>query len=75
MLTKHTNTTLVVLLLLLLSVAAAKMSSVHSAYVSEVHDVPMAVLIRPLESQLDERKVESLMDTIRVFNIFILCYF
>lgn len=53
--------------LLLLSIAA-RMSSVHSAYKNEVHDVPMSVIIRPFIPELDEKKVESLMETIQVHS-------
>ncbi|KOB75712.1 Sulfiredoxin [Operophtera brumata] len=51
--------------LLLFSIAAARMTSVHSAYKNEVHDVPMSVIIRPFIPELDEKKVESLMETIQ----------
>ncbi|XP_048005035.1 sulfiredoxin-1 isoform X2 [Leguminivora glycinivorella] len=50
------------------SVAAAKtsrMTSVHSAWKEEVHDIPISVLIRPFIPELDEAKVQSLMDTIK----------
>ncbi|KAH8294526.1 hypothetical protein KR044_005842, partial [Drosophila immigrans] len=40
-------------------------TSVHSAGISEVHDVPMEVIKRPIPSVLDEQKVQSLMDTIK----------
>ena len=41
-------------------------TSVHSDQIHEVHNVPMEVLIRPFPSVLDESKVDSLMDTIKV---------
>ena len=41
-------------------------TSVHSDQIHEVHNVPMEVLIRPFPSVLDESKVNSLMDTIKV---------
>ncbi|CAG4927451.1 putative sulfiredoxin [Colias croceus] len=44
---------------------SARMTSIHSAYVDEVHDVPMSVIIRPFIPELDENKVQSLMDTIQ----------
>eukprot|EP01065_Artemidia_motanka_P048830 TRINITY_DN7975_c2_g1_i1.p1 TRINITY_DN7975_c2_g1~~TRINITY_DN7975_c2_g1_i1.p1 ORF type:complete len:124 (+),score=37.46 TRINITY_DN7975_c2_g1_i1:50-373(+) len=31
----------------------------------EVHDVPMSVISRPLQSVVDEAKVQSLMETLR----------
>ena len=40
--------------------------SIHAAHISEVHNVPMRVLTRPIPSVLDEHKVLSLMETIRV---------
>lgn len=39
--------------------------SIHSDCVSEVHNVPMDVLIRPFPPELDEQKVQSLMETIK----------
>ncbi|CAL1544609.1 unnamed protein product [Lymnaea stagnalis] len=38
--------------------------TVHGAHITEVHEVPMRVLIRPIPSILDEEKVASLMNTI-----------
>ncbi|KAK1157870.1 sulfiredoxin-1 [Acipenser oxyrinchus oxyrinchus] len=40
-------------------------SSIHSDNIAEVHNVPLRVIIRPIPSVLDEKKVESLMETIR----------
>lgn len=40
-------------------------TSIHSDSVKEVHLVPMHVIIRPIPSVLDERKVQSLMNTIK----------
>ncbi|XP_026501176.1 sulfiredoxin [Vanessa tameamea] len=42
-----------------------RMTSIHSAYKDDVHDVPMSVIIRPFIPELDEKKVQSLMDTIQ----------
>lgn len=47
------------------------MASIHSAYKEDVHDVPMSVIIRPFIPELDENKVQSLMDTIEVKYIII----
>lgn len=55
--------------LLFVSVVAGKMTSVHSAYKKEVHNVPMAVIIRPFIPELDEDKVQSLMATIQVSSL------
>ena len=40
--------------------------SIHSDNVEEVHNVPMDVIIRPIPPVLDEQKVQSLMNTIKV---------
>uniref|UniRef100_A0A8C6UD25 sulfiredoxin n=1 Tax=Neogobius melanostomus TaxID=47308 RepID=A0A8C6UD25_9GOBI len=40
--------------------------SIHSDCVSEVHNVPLSVIIRPFPPELDQQKVQSLMDTIQV---------
>lgn len=42
--------------------------SIHSDSVDEVHNVPMDVIIRPFPPVLDEQKVQSLMDTIKVIK-------
>lgn len=47
-------------------ITAVRMTSVHSAYKEEVHDVPMSVITRPFIPELDENKVLSLMETIQV---------
>jgi len=39
-------------------------TSIHSKQDAEVHDIPMKELIRPFPSVLDEKKVQSLMETI-----------
>ncbi|XP_056403727.1 sulfiredoxin-1 [Hyla sarda] len=39
--------------------------SIHSNNISEVHNIPMRVLIRPIPSVLEEPKVQSLMETIQ----------
>lgn len=44
-------------------------SSIHSASISEIHDIPMSEIHRPLPSILDEVKVRSLMETIQVNRI------
>lgn len=38
--------------------------SIQAAHISEIHNVPLHILIRPFPSVLDEVKVESLMRTI-----------
>ncbi|XP_067637475.1 sulfiredoxin isoform X2 [Eurosta solidaginis] len=44
---------------------AGENTSVHSAAIAEVHQVPMSVIHRPIPSVLDEAKVQSLMETIK----------
>lgn len=39
--------------------------SIHSDCVEEVHNVPMDIIIRPIPPVLDEKKVQSLMNTIK----------
>lgn len=46
-----------------------RMSSVHSAQILDVHEMPMDVIIRPIPPVLDENKLNSIMDSIKV------CYF
>ncbi|XP_073244660.1 sulfiredoxin-like isoform X2 [Porites lutea] len=45
--------------------AMASDSSVHSAAVSEVHLVPIDIIIRPIPPVLEEAKVNSLIKTIQ----------
>jgi len=52
------------------TMALAKDLSIHSAAIEEVHEVPMEVIIRPFKSELDERKVNSLMETLQVEAFF-----
>lgn len=40
--------------------------SIHSAQIQEVHDIPVSVLIRPLAPVLDEAKVSSIMEALKV---------
>lgn len=40
------------------------MTSIHAANITEVHDVPMSVIIRPFPLEVDENKVLSLMKTL-----------
>jgi len=41
-----------------------EVTSIHSHQISEVHDVPMNVIIRPFPPEVNEEKVSSLMDTL-----------
>jgi sulfiredoxin len=41
-------------------------SSIHSASINEIYNIPMNDISRPLPSILDEKKVQSLMETIQV---------
>ncbi|XP_066157197.1 sulfiredoxin-1 [Euwallacea fornicatus] len=40
------------------------MTSIHASGITEVYDMPLAIIIRPIPPILDEKKVESLMGTI-----------
>lgn len=40
--------------------------SIHSGHIDEIHNVPLSILMRPIPSVLDEQKVASLMETIKV---------
>ncbi|KRT80009.1 hypothetical protein AMK59_6436 [Oryctes borbonicus] len=40
------------------------MSSVHAGNITEIHDIPMSVLIRPFQPEVEEKKVQSLMETL-----------
>lgn len=51
------------------TVAAGWDETVHSAHITEVHEVPVKHLIRPLIPVLNEAKVKSLMETIQVKHI------
>lgn len=50
------------------SIIASRYPSVHSAGITEVHDVPVRVIIRPIPPILDEEKVASIMETLMVRN-------
>lgn len=41
-------------------------TSIHSALIEEIYDVPMKDISRPLPSTLDETKVQSIIETIQV---------
>ncbi|CAF3448301.1 unnamed protein product [Rotaria sp. Silwood1] len=43
-------------------------SSIHSASIEEIYDIPMKDINRPLPSVLDENKVQSLMETIQTME-------
>lgn len=43
--------------------------SIHSSNIEEVHNVPMQAIIRPIPPVLDELKVRSLMETIKVISV------
>ena len=49
-------------------IEANENTSIHGGHITEVHDVPIEVLIRAFPSELDENKVKSLMETIMVFH-------
>lgn len=41
-------------------------NSVHSAGIEEVHEMPIGEIIRPLMSELDDKKVDSIADALKV---------
>jgi uncharacterized ParB-like nuclease family protein len=40
--------------------------SVHSANIAEIHEMPMSEIIRPIQSELDHKKVDSIVETLKV---------
>nr|XP_029717141.1 putative sulfiredoxin isoform X1 [Aedes albopictus] len=50
---------------------ASEMNSVHTANIAEVHEMPMAVISRPIPPVLDDGKVQSLMQSIQVRSRFL----
>lgn len=50
-----------------------KNESIHSAAIQDIHEIPMNAIIRPLIPVLDEEKVKSLMETIKVSEIAHIC--
>ncbi|XP_054158709.1 sulfiredoxin-1-like [Oppia nitens] len=38
--------------------------SIHSAHIVDIHDVPIACILRPIPPVLDDSKVDSLMETL-----------
>lgn len=67
---RRTFRTMCLKYLFFVSVVAGRMTSIHSAYNEEVHNVPMEVIIRPFIPELDENKVQSLMATIQVSSLY-----
>lgn len=45
-------------------------TSIHSDAIEDVYDIPLEVIHRPLQTQLDEKKVLSIMETLKVGYIF-----
>lgn len=45
-----------------------KLTSIHTAQIDEIHDVPLIVIRRPIPPVLDEVKVKSLMETYKVIQ-------
>ncbi|CAF0819132.1 unnamed protein product [Adineta steineri] len=48
--------------------ASSSSSSIHSASIDKIYNVPMKDISRPLQSVLDEDKVQSLMKTIQTME-------
>ncbi|XP_026188455.1 sulfiredoxin-1 isoform X2 [Mastacembelus armatus] len=53
----------------IMSDQSVKNRSIHSDSVEEVHNVPLKFLIRPIPPELDQQKVQSLMETIKTADI------
>lgn len=47
-------------------------SSVHSAGIEQIHEMPLSEIIRPIPPQVNEEKVKSLMDTLSV-SVLLIC--
>lgn len=47
-----------------------KCTSVHSAGIKEVYEMPINEIIRPFPPQVNEEKVKSLMDTLMVSHYY-----
>jgi uncharacterized ParB-like nuclease family protein len=45
--------------------------SIHSDHITEIYEVPLEVICRPLETICDEKKVLSLIETLQVSFIFV----
>lgn len=43
-----------------------KCTSVHSAGIEQIYEMPINEIIRPIPPQVNEEKVKSLMDTLSV---------
>jgi len=41
-------------------------SSVHSAGIEQIHEMPLNEIIRPIPPQVNEEKIKSLMDALSV---------
>ena len=41
-------------------------TTIHAAHITDIHNVPIKILIRPIIPVLDEEKVKSLMESIKV---------
>lgn len=50
----------------LIRMSSSSSTTIHSASIDDIYNIPMKDIIRPLPSVLDENKVQSLMETIQV---------
>lgn len=48
------------------AMAEAGDRSIHTQHISAVHNVPVRVLIRPIPAELEQGKVQSLVETLQV---------
>lgn len=44
--------------------------TIHSAGIHEVHDIPIDVIIRPIKTIIDNKRLDSMMDSLKVFAFF-----
>jgi len=49
--------------------------SIHSDHITEIHTMPIKCIIRPFPSELNEDKVQFLMETLQVKDIEWFYYF
>lgn len=43
--------------------------TIHSAGIHEVHDIPIDVITRPIQTVIDNKRLDSMMDSLKVFVI------
>lgn len=51
-----------------------KYTSVHSAGIEQIHEMPLNEIIRPIPPQVDEKKIKSLMAALSVSVLHYIIY-